>query len=110
MDQRGAGTLAGDAPHIILTAVISLLLLLAMGIGAMALGKRFRAFSFASMLVVALFGGFTGTFASQLAAGQPTPGMGIVERICIYSAMLWIAVLGAALLRHPRRQHVSSLS
>ena len=106
MDQRGAGTLAGDAPHIILTAVISLLLLLAMGIGAMALGRRFRAYSFASMLVVAGFGGFTATFASQLAAGQPTPGMGIAERICIYSAMLWIAVLGAALLR----KRVSSLS
>ena len=99
MNQRGAGTLAGDAPHIVLTAVIALLLLLAMGIGAMAFGKRFRAFSFASMLVVAGFGGFTGTFASQLAAGQPTPGMGTVERICIYTAMLWIAVLGAALLR-----------
>ena len=99
MDQRGAGSLTGDTPHIILTAVISLLLLLAMGLGAMALGRRFRAFSFASMLVVAAFGGFTGTFASQLAAGQPTPGMGIVERVCIYTSMLWIAVLGATLLR-----------
>lgn len=101
MHQRGAGSLAGDAPHIILTGVLVFLLLLAMGFGTLALGKRFRVYSFATVLIVIGFGVLTSTFAARLAAGQPTPGMGIVERIDVYSALLWLAVLGIALLRRP---------
>jgi hypothetical membrane protein len=101
MHQRGAGSLASDAPHIILTGVLVLLLLLAMGFGALALGKRFRLYSFATVLIVIGFGALTSMFAARLAAGQPTPGMGIIERIDIYSALLWLAVLGIALLRRP---------
>jgi len=111
MDQRGAGTLKGDAPHIILTAIIALLLMLAMGIGASALGARFRIYSFVSLFFVAFFGALTGKFAEQLVAGQPTPDMGLIERVCIYAAMLWIAVLGTALLRRTGRGDArSSLS
>lgn len=108
MNQRGAGTLQGDAPHIILTAIIALLLMLAIGIGASAMGQRFRMFSYVSLCIVAFFGALTGTFAEQLAAGQPTPDMGIIERVCIYAAMLWIAVLGMALLRRRGRADVRS--
>jgi hypothetical protein len=102
MHQRGAGSLAGDAPHIILTGVLVLLLLLAIGFGTLSLGKRFRVYSFATVLIVIGFGVLTSTFAPRLAAGQPTPGMGIVERIDVYSALLWLAVLAIALLRRPR--------
>src|SRR5512132_826181 len=42
MHQRGAGSLANDLPHIILTAMLVLLQLLAIGFSAFALGKRFR--------------------------------------------------------------------
>jgi hypothetical membrane protein len=101
MHQRGAGSLASDAPHIILTAVLVLLLLLAMGFGTLSPGKRFRVYSFATVLIVIGFGALTSMFAARLAAGQPTPGMGIVERIDVYSALLWLAVLGVALLRRP---------
>jgi hypothetical membrane protein len=101
MHQRGVGSLASDAPHIILTAVLVLLLLLAMGFGTLALAKRFRVYSFATVLTVIVFGALTSMFAARLAAGQPTPGMGIVERIDVYSALLWLAVLGVALLRRP---------
>jgi CubicO group peptidase (beta-lactamase class C family)/hypothetical membrane protein len=99
MEQRGAGSLATDAPHIILTGVIVLLFLLAMGFGAFALGSRFRIFTFAMMLVVIAFGFLTGRYAATLAAGQPTPGLGIFERINVYALMLWLAVLSVALLR-----------
>jgi hypothetical membrane protein len=101
MHERGAGSLGGDAPHIILTGVLVLLLLLAMGFGTLALGKRFRVYSFATVLIVIGFGALTSMFAARLAGGQPTPGMGIVERIDVYSALLWLAVLGVALLRRP---------
>jgi len=101
MHQRGAGSLGSDAPHIILTGVLVLLLLLAMGFGSLALGKRFCVYSFATVLIVITFGALTFMFAARLAAGQPTPGMGIIERIDVYSALLWLTVLGIALLRRP---------
>jgi hypothetical protein len=104
MHQRGAGSLVTDAPHIIVTGVLVLLLLLAMGFGAFALGKRFRIYSFASLLTLIVFGALTSTFAARLAAGQPTPGMGILERIDVYSALLWLAVLSIALLRRPQSE------
>lgn len=47
MEQRGAGSLATDAPHIVITGAL-VLLLLAMGFGAFALGRRFRVYSFAT--------------------------------------------------------------
>ena len=99
MEQRGVGTLATDWPHIALTGVIVLFLTLAIVAGAFALGKRFRAFSFAMLAVFVVFGAITGRYGALLAAGEPTPGLGIVERIDVYSSMLWIAVLSMALLR-----------
>lgn len=101
MHQRGTGSLAADAPHIIITGALVLLLLLAIGFGAFALGKRFRVYSFATLLTLIVFGALTSMFAPRLAAGQPTPGMGILERIDVYSALLWLAVLSIALLRRP---------
>jgi hypothetical protein len=101
MTQRGASSLAGDVPHIVLTGVLVLLLLLAIGFGAFALGKRFRIYSFATLLTVIVFGALTAPYAALLAVGQPTPGFGILERINIYSSLVWVAVLAIALLRHP---------
>jgi hypothetical membrane protein len=109
MHQRGAGSLLADAPHILITGVLVLLLLLAMGFGAFALGKRFRIYSFASLLTLIVFGALTSMFAPRLAAGQPTPGMGVVERIDVYSALLWLAVLSIALLRRPSSEGQQSL-
>ena len=101
MHQRGANSVASDVPHIVLTGVLSLLTVLAIGCGAFALGRHFRAYSFATLLTLIAFGALTATYAARLAAGQATPGMGITERIDIYSALLWIAVLAIALLRRP---------
>jgi hypothetical membrane protein len=99
MHQRGSG--ASDAPHIILTGVLVLLTLLAMGFGAFALGKRFRLYSFATLLTVIAFGALAASSGARLAAGQPTPGFGILERINIYASMAWVMVLAIALLRRP---------
>ena len=99
MNQRGTGTLGSDAPHIVLTAVLVVLLLTAIGAGAYAMGRRFRIYSYATLVTVIAFGALTSSYAKQLASGQPTPGMGIVERIDVYSALLWIAVLAINLQR-----------
>lgn len=109
MHQRGIGSLPGDAPHIILTAVLVMFLLLAMTFGAFALGKRFRRFSFATLLIAIVSGALTVPFAARVAAGLPTLGLGIVERIDVYSCLLWIAVLSIALLRRPRSANARTL-
>jgi hypothetical membrane protein len=99
MQQRGAGSLASDAAHVLLTGVLSLLLVTAIGLGSSWFGKRFRNYSIATMAIVLVVGGLTAPFAARLAAGQPTPGFGIIERITIYAALLWIAVFSIALQR-----------
>ncbi|HEU4997278.1 MAG TPA: hypothetical protein VFT29_20820 [Gemmatimonadaceae bacterium] len=53
----------------------------------------------ASDLTVIVFGALTVPYAKRLATGQPTPGFGIIERIDIYSWLLWVAVLAVALRR-----------
>lgn len=99
MNQRGAGGAGSDLPHIVVTAVLVLLLLLAVGFGANALGRRFRVYSLATLAIVIVFGALSAPFGVRLAAGQATPGFGIIERIHVYAFLLWVAVFAIALLR-----------
>lgn len=101
MRLRGEGSLATDAPHIVLTGVLVLLLLLTIGTGAFAFGRRFRWYSLGTIVAMLGFGIVTGFYATRLAQGLPTPGLGVFERIDVYLPMLWIGVLGVALLRQP---------
>lgn len=101
MQQRGVGSLGTDLPHIVVTGVLLVALLLAMVFGAFALAKPFRVYSFATVFTVIVFGALTVPYAARLADGRATPGFGIVERIDIYSFLAWVAVLGVALLRKP---------
>ncbi len=98
---RGMGSLAADMPHIIVMSGIVLFLILSIGVGAFALGRRFRIYSFATVLTVLVFGVLTGRYIARVGAGDPTPGLGIIERIEVYATLVWIAVLGIALLRRP---------
>ena len=100
MHVRGTGTGLTDVLHIVCTVAMVLATLLAFGFGAAGLGKRFRYFSIWTFAAVLGFGVLTGAMGgTRMAAGLPTPWMGLVERANIYSIMLWIAVLGIALLR-----------
>jgi len=99
MHQRGTGNHDADMAHIILTGVLVSLTLLSMVFGALALGWRFRVYSFLTLLIMIAMGAVSAPYGARLAAGQATPGFGIVERILIYSSLLWIAMLALALLR-----------
>jgi len=99
MDMRGAEVTPRGSLHGPMTAVMSLFILLSMGFGAFLLGRWFRFYSFATIVILLIFGALTSFQAPQLAAGQPTPWMGLTERINIYATMLWFAVLPIALLR-----------
>ncbi len=99
MTPRGTeGTLL-NLMHIPGTAVMSLFMLLAMGFGATLLGRRFRYYSYGTIVTLLVFGALASLQVGQLAANQPTPWMGIEERINIYATMLWVVVLAIALLR-----------
>ena len=108
MDMRGAEVTYRGSLHGPMTAVMSLFILLSMGFGAFLVGRRFRLYSFATIVLVLLFGVLTGLQVPQLEAGQSTPWMGLTERINIYATMLWFGVLTIALLRNQAgRLHVT---
>jgi hypothetical protein len=94
----GEGTLR-NTMHIPATAVMSLFIVLAMGFGATLLGKRFRYYSYGTIAILLVFGVLASLQAGQMAANEPTPWMGIEERINIYATMLWVAALAIGLLR-----------
>jgi len=96
MNLRGVG---GDAPHIAVTGVIVLFILAAIASGAFALGRRFRVYSIASLVATLGFGALTSVQAKGLATGDPTPWIGITERLCVGAFLVWVGVLAIALLR-----------
>ncbi|HJU65183.1 MAG TPA: DUF998 domain-containing protein, partial [Gemmatimonadaceae bacterium] len=102
MHLRGAELTLTDTMHIVFSIVVVLLMLLAIGFGAAAFGKRFRRYSIATLVVLVVFGTLTGVDGPRIAANLPTPWMGVWERINIGAFLLWVAVLAVELLRRPR--------
>ena len=93
----GGGTLS-DTLHIVWTAANAVFTLLAMGFAAAALGRPFRVYSIATMVILLAAGVMTSTDAQRLQANLPTPWMGVWERVNIVAWLLWVAVLSAMLL------------
>lgn len=96
---RGVEATVRNSMHIPLTGVLVLFILLSIGFGAAALGKGFRLYSIFSILVLTLCGVWAGGFISLLEANQPTPWLGIIERVNIYGYMLWVIVFAILLIR-----------
>jgi hypothetical protein len=107
MDMRGAAVTAPGSLHPHMTAVMSLFILLTIGFGGFLLERRFRVYSFITIALLMVFGGLTGLQVPQLSAGQPTPWMGLTERVNIYATMLWFAVLSTALVRMQKGRSAS---
>jgi len=109
----GGGTLS-DTLHVVLGAVTVFLMFLAIGFGASAFGKPFRLYSIATIVVLVTFGALTFLEAPRLQTNQPTPWIGLWERINISAFLLWVVMLGAVLWRTGRPQgqtpHVSPIS
>jgi hypothetical protein len=94
----GGGTLS-DTLHVLLGAVTVFLMFLAIGFGASAFGKPFRLYSIATTVGLLTFGVLTFFDAPRLEANQPTPWIGLWERINITVFLLWVVMLGAVLWR-----------
>jgi hypothetical protein len=93
----GGGTLR-DTMHLTLAAISTLLFVSSIAFGSTALGKRFRWYSIATLVVVLVFGAVTAMDSSKVSDNDPTPWLGISERIAVFGSMAWIAVLSIALL------------
>lgn len=94
----GGGTFS-DTMHITLGAVTEIFYLFALGFAAAALGKQFRLYSIATFVVLLVFGVLTFLDAPGIAKNQPTPLIGVWERINIGVFLLWVVVLAVVLLR-----------
>ncbi|HLN21121.1 MAG TPA: DUF998 domain-containing protein [Bacteroidales bacterium] len=91
--------------HIVLTVVTVLTWLLILGFAAAGFRKWMRLYSIFTLLIVILFGALAGSQGAALAAGQPTPMLGLMERINIYSFMTWLVVFAIVLLRKTHGDH-----
>ena len=93
----GGGTVS-DTMHLVLSFVSVLLMLMAMVFGAASFGETFRFYSIFSLVMLLIFGILTGLEAPNVESNQPTPLIGVWERINIGIFLLWIVVLAIVLL------------
>jgi Protein of unknown function (DUF998) len=94
----GGGTLS-DTMHLVLSFASVLLMLMAIGLGAAAFDETFRFYSIISLVILLVFGTLTGLEAPKVESNQPTPLIGVWERINIGIFLLWVVVLAILLLR-----------
>jgi len=93
MHLRGEVPTISDTMHIIFTGLTTVLIMLAIGFAAAAYGKGFRYYSILTLIIMLAFGALAGLDGARIAANQPTPWLGITERITIGAYLLWVAVL-----------------
>ena len=96
----GGGTFT-DTAHISLGAITEVLFLLALIFAEFAFGKTFRMYSVVTLLTLILFGALTFSEAPGIAENQPTPFIGIWERVNIGVFLLWVIILSVELLHEP---------
>lgn len=92
----------GDLGHLVLSGVSVGLFLVQFGVGAWLLRGWFAIYSLVSLAVCLTAGGVVAAMASRLSVGEPTPYMGLAERVNLGTWLLWMAVLGIVVLRRDR--------
>ena len=92
------GSSVSDTVHLALAAVTVLLTPMAIAFAAAAFEKWFRAYSFATLAILFVFGALTFLDAPNIGANLPTPWVGLWEWINIGAFLLWIAVLTVRML------------
>jgi Protein of unknown function (DUF998) len=91
-----------DTLHIVFAGVQVLLMAFFIAFGSGVHGKGFRIYSILTIAAMLVCGAIVGTQVSAIAAGRPTPWMGLVERVSVYSPLLWVVALAAILLQSHR--------
>lgn len=99
------GATFSDIVHIALGAVTELLYLLALGFAAAAFGRKFRLYSITTFVVLLIFGALTFLEAPGISANEPTPFIGVWERINIGVFLVWVVVLAVILLTGQKKEY-----
>ena len=99
MQLRGNEQGLAGALHLIEGGVEMLILLTAMGFASGALDQKFRLYTIFTMIIMLIFGAWSGMDSPLIEAGMPTPWLGVKERIMWYSYQLWFVVLSLGLLQ-----------
>jgi hypothetical protein len=102
MAVRGSEESLRNEMHPIYGIGMPILFLVAVGFGSRLLGKKFRYYSYGTIVAAFACGFLVAVQAPQVAADEPTPWLGLEERINAYLSMLWIAALAVGLLRAQR--------
>ncbi|MGZ5285999.1 MAG: DUF998 domain-containing protein [Flavisolibacter sp.] len=102
----GGGTIS-DTLHIVLGVTTQIIYLLALVFAATSLGKRFGIYSLISFILVLILGALTFMEAPGIANNEPTPMIGVWERINIGLFLVWVIVLALILLHHMKKGNVS---
>lgn len=98
MQLRGAEQGLAGALHLIEGGVEMLILLTAMVFASGALDQKFRLYTIFTIILMLIFGAWSGMDSPLIEAGMPTPWLGVKERIMWYSYQLWFVVLSIRLL------------
>jgi hypothetical membrane protein len=90
---------AGATMHMVGTFLLILLMFLFIGFAASGSGRAFRLYSILTVAVILAGAILSGMQIPRIEAHLPTPGLGLFERLNIYSMLLWVAVFAVMLLR-----------
>ena len=99
MNVRGSEFAANDMWHIAVTTVIVLCIFGGVMFSAAAFGRGFFNYSMATLAMLAVFGVLAGLQGPRLLGGEPTPWLGMVERIHVGAYLLWMAMLSLTVWR-----------
>jgi hypothetical protein len=102
------GSTFSDTIHISLGVITEVLYLFALGFAAAAFGLWFRVYSIATFVALLIFGILTFLDAPAMGANQPTPLIGIWERINIGLFLVWVVVLAIILLGENNKENTVS--
>lgn len=93
------GATISDTLHLVLVGADAIIFFAQVGFAATVFGARFRLYSAVTALGMLAFGFLTSYYAPDVQADEPTPWLGVYERISAYGYMLWVAIFAVALLR-----------
>jgi hypothetical protein len=105
MSQRdviaAGGATSADTLHLVLSAATGLFVAAYVATTAVGFGWAFRLYSAVTIATAFVFG-LLSAQVDELAAGAPTPYMGLLERIGIGAWLVWMAVVATVLWRTNR--------
>ena len=99
MHMRGAEATFTDTMHVLLSGVGVVFILFAVCIVALAYRNRLRLYSIVTILILLIPGAVPFIYVSELALGQPTPWVGLTERISTYGYFVWQTIFIVYLMK-----------